>query len=241
MIQRIRRRKLGNAMMEEVEEQSRTAICASSLSLFSPVSVTPSDRTRRCTSTLGRPGCCFLPPGPSSGGGPSLSWTSLILLLKTSLNSSTSRGESCRDSMRLFIISSSWSSCSVSRMRQSCTKVQKTMSPSPPISLTPASRVSARALFIFFTRASCSFLLLGSQSNSLRMSISSEVSISPLPSLSYVLNMSCSVAMRSSVKPAFLRSRATMSVRASSMTATKSSKSSWPISVTFDIRRSGSS
>ena len=35
------------------------------------------------------------------------------------------------------------------------------------------------------------------------------------------------------VTPAFLRSRATMSVRASSMTATKSSKSSWPISVTF--------
>mmetsp|Transcript_64115 Transcript_64115/g.164999 ORF Transcript_64115/g.164999 Transcript_64115/m.164999 type:complete len:238 (-) Transcript_64115:2551-3264(-) len=237
MIHRISRRKPPKSSWATSLVQWRTTSWASSLSLFSPVSDTPSDRIRRFTSGLGSPGWTFLVWFASSA----LPCTSAVFAMKTSRNSSTSRGENWSSRMSASIRSSSWVSCSVSRMRHSCMKVQNLISPSPPTSSTPASFVRSHASWIFFTRAFCSSLFVGSQLNSLRSSMSSLLSISPPWSLSKWSNISWNCAIFSSLKPAFLRSRATTSRRLSSMISTKSSKSTSFLARTSSCMRSGSS
>mmetsp|Transcript_129720 Transcript_129720/g.403426 ORF Transcript_129720/g.403426 Transcript_129720/m.403426 type:complete len:310 (-) Transcript_129720:602-1531(-) len=204
-----------------VSSQPSFLSSASSFTLFSPMREMPRERTRRLTSSRGRPSGSLRPWELFSS-----SPISCFLFMKIWRKSSTSFWLKLSSFMRRFMSSSSACSCSVSSARESCTKVQNSMPPSSSSSRSgSASMAASLAIFSFLMSSCCSCWDLGCQPNSVRMLINSRLSIPPLPSLSKRLKTSCSSVMRSSVKPAFLRSRATSSERQESTTLTKPSKS----------------
>mmetsp|Transcript_23992 Transcript_23992/g.75434 ORF Transcript_23992/g.75434 Transcript_23992/m.75434 type:complete len:303 (-) Transcript_23992:1674-2582(-) len=217
-----RRKPVKSSATSSVQSRARSSF--SSLTLFSPMRLTPSERTSLRTSSLGRPEGGL----PSAGNWPLLSAASWLLARKTCRKSSTSFCEKLSSFMRLFMRSSSACSCSVSSILDSCTKVQKPISPDGLTLAMPASRARSRATSSFFISSVCSCRDLGCQPNSARMPMSSPLSISPLLSLSNRLKTCWSSEMRSSVKPAFLRSLATTSARQRSTILTKRSKSKLP-------------